>query len=224
MPKLADPEAAARRRLCRRRLDGRGRRPALRGDQSGHRRDAGRGGRPRRGRRPRRHRGGRARRFPAWARQDRQGSAPRSCARWFDLIMAAQEDLAQLMTAEQGKPLAETRGEVAYGASFIEWFAEEAKRVYGDVIPTHAAGKRILVLKQPIGVVGGDHALELPDRHDHPQGRARRSRPAARWWSSRRTRRRSRRWRWPSWPSAPACRRACSTSSPPRGPRRSARS
>ena len=91
--------------------------------------------------------------------------------KWFELIMAAQEDLAQLMTAEQGKPLAETRGEVAYGASFIEWFAEEAKRVYGDVIPTHAAGKRILVLKQPIGVVGGDHALELPDRHDHPQGR-----------------------------------------------------
>jgi succinate-semialdehyde dehydrogenase/glutarate-semialdehyde dehydrogenase len=72
---------------------------------------------------------------------------------WFDLIMAAQEDLARLMTAEQGKPLAETRGEVAYGASFIEWFAEEGKRVYGDVIPTHAAGKRILVFKQPVGVV-----------------------------------------------------------------------
>ena len=120
--------------------------------------------------------------------------------------MAAQEDLAQLMTAEQGKPLAETRGEVAYGASFIEWFAEEAKRVYGDVIPTHAAGKRILVLKQPIGVVDRDHAVELPDRHDHPQGRARRWPPAARWWSSRRTRRRSRRWRWPSWPTAPASR------------------
>ena len=73
--------------------------------------------------------------------------------RWFELIMAAQEDLAQLMTAEQGKPLAETRGEVAYGANFIEWFAEEGRRAYGDVIPTHAVGKRILVLKQPIGVV-----------------------------------------------------------------------
>jgi len=73
--------------------------------------------------------------------------------RWFELIMAAQEDLAQLMTAEQGKPLAETRGEVAYGASFIEWFAEEGRRAYGDVVPTHAAGKRILVLNQPIGVV-----------------------------------------------------------------------
>ncbi|HUZ12604.1 MAG TPA: NAD-dependent succinate-semialdehyde dehydrogenase [Caulobacteraceae bacterium] len=73
--------------------------------------------------------------------------------RWFELIMAAQEDLARLMTAEQGKPLAETRGEVAYGAAFVEWFAEEGKRVYGDVIPAHAAGKRILVLKQPVGVV-----------------------------------------------------------------------
>ena len=56
--------------------------------------------------------------------------------KWFDLIMASQEDLAQLMTAEQGKPLAESRGEIVYGASFIEWFAEEAKRVYGDTIPT----------------------------------------------------------------------------------------
>ena len=72
--------------------------------------------------------------------------------RWFGLIMDAQEDLARLMTAEQGKPLAETRGEVAYGASFIQWFAEEAKRAYGDVIPAHAEGKRILVLKQPVGV------------------------------------------------------------------------
>jgi succinate-semialdehyde dehydrogenase/glutarate-semialdehyde dehydrogenase len=72
--------------------------------------------------------------------------------RWFELVMAAQEDLAQLMTAEQGKPLAESRGEVAYGASFIEWFAEEGRRVYGDVIPSHAGGKRILVFKQSVGV------------------------------------------------------------------------
>ena len=90
--------------------------------------------------------------LPAWSARtakDRAGVL----RKWFELIMAAQEDLAQLMTAEQGKPLAETRGEVAYGASFIEWFAEEAKRAYGDVVPTHAAGKRILVLRQPIGVV-----------------------------------------------------------------------
>jgi len=90
--------------------------------------------------------------FPAWSAKTAKERAI-VLRRWFELIVAAQEDLAQLMTAEQGKPLAETRGEVAYGASFIEWFAEEGRRVYGDVIPTHAAGKRILVLKQPIGVV-----------------------------------------------------------------------
>src|SRR6202789_4317210 len=72
--------------------------------------------------------------------------------KWCDLLMATKEDLARLMTAEQGKPLAETRGEIAYGASFIEWFAEEGKRIYGDVIPTNQAGRRILVLKEPIVV------------------------------------------------------------------------
>ncbi|MGD1955643.1 MAG: NAD-dependent succinate-semialdehyde dehydrogenase [Sphingomonadales bacterium] len=70
----------------------------------------------------------------------------------FSLLMQHQEDLAQLMTAEQGKPLTESRGEIAYAASFIEWFAEEGKRTYGDVIPNHMPGKRILVIKQPVGV------------------------------------------------------------------------
>src|SRR3546814_15139577 len=73
--------------------------------------------------------------------------------RYFDLIMANQEALAALLTREQGKPLAEARGEIAYAANFIEWFAEEAKRVYGDVLSSHAGDKRIVVLKQPIGVV-----------------------------------------------------------------------
>jgi succinate-semialdehyde dehydrogenase/glutarate-semialdehyde dehydrogenase len=72
--------------------------------------------------------------------------------RWFELIVANTEDLALLMTSEQGKPLAESRGEVGYGASFVEWFAEEGKRVYGDVIPSPAADRRLVVLKQPIGV------------------------------------------------------------------------
>jgi succinate-semialdehyde dehydrogenase/glutarate-semialdehyde dehydrogenase len=72
--------------------------------------------------------------------------------RWFELVMAAQDDLGALLTAEQGKPLGEARGEIAMGAAFIEWFAEEARRVYGDVIPPHAADKRILVFKQPVGV------------------------------------------------------------------------
>jgi succinate-semialdehyde dehydrogenase/glutarate-semialdehyde dehydrogenase len=71
----------------------------------------------------------------------------------FDLMMANQEDLALILTAEQGKPLAEARGEIAYSANFIDWFAEEARRVYGDTIPAHAADKRIVVIKQPIGVV-----------------------------------------------------------------------
>ena len=73
--------------------------------------------------------------------------------RWFNLMMDAQEDLAQILTAEQGKPLAEARGEVAYGAAYIEWFAEEAKRVYGDTIPAPGEDKRIVVVKQPVGVV-----------------------------------------------------------------------
>jgi len=88
---------------------------------------------------------------PAW----RSRTAAERAAllkRWFDLIMANQEDLAALMTAEQGKPLAESRGEIAYAASFVEWFAEEGKRVYGDTIPAHERGTRILVLKEPIGV------------------------------------------------------------------------
>lgn len=92
-----------------------------------------------------------ARALPAW----RAKSAKERAAilrRWFDLIVSHTEDLAQLMTAEQGKPLAEARGEVAYGASFIEWFAEEAKRTYGDVIPSPSADRRLIVLKQPIGV------------------------------------------------------------------------
>jgi len=72
---------------------------------------------------------------------------------WFNLMMASQEDLAQILTAEQGKPLAEARGEVAYGANYIEWFAEEAKRIYGDTIPQPANDKRLVVIKQPVGVV-----------------------------------------------------------------------
>jgi len=83
--------------------------------------------------------------------------------KWYELMMAAQEDLAQLMTAEQGKPLAESRGEVAYGASFIEWFAEEGKRIYGDVIPANAAGRRIIVTKDPVGVVAAITPWNFPN-------------------------------------------------------------
>jgi succinate-semialdehyde dehydrogenase/glutarate-semialdehyde dehydrogenase len=89
--------------------------------------------------------------LPAWRAKTAKERA-NVLRRWFDLMMANQEDLASLMTAEQGKPLSESRGEIAYAASFLEWFGEEAKRVYGDVIPGHGPDKRIIVLKQPIGV------------------------------------------------------------------------
>jgi succinate-semialdehyde dehydrogenase/glutarate-semialdehyde dehydrogenase len=82
--------------------------------------------------------------------------------KWFDLVVASQDDLARLITLEQGKPLAESRGEVAYGAAFIEWFAEEAKRAYGDIIPSHARDKRLAVIKQPIGVVGSITPWNFP--------------------------------------------------------------
>lgn len=82
--------------------------------------------------------------------------------RWADLMMQHQEDLAQLLTAEQGKPLSEARGEVAYAASFLEWFAEEGKRAYGDVIPTHKPDSRILVLKEPVGVVAAITPWNFP--------------------------------------------------------------
>jgi succinate-semialdehyde dehydrogenase / glutarate-semialdehyde dehydrogenase len=89
--------------------------------------------------------------FPAWAAKPAKERA-QILRRWFDLIIAETEPLAQLMTAEQGKPLTESRGEVAYGASFIEWFAEEGKRAYGHTIPTTVASRRYLTIKQPIGV------------------------------------------------------------------------
>ena len=88
---------------------------------------------------------------PAWAAKTAKERAA-ILRKWNDLMMANQEDLAKLMTAEQGKPLTESKGEIGYAASFIEWFAEEGKRIYGDTIPPHAPDKRIVVLKQPIGV------------------------------------------------------------------------
>lgn len=82
--------------------------------------------------------------------------------RWYEMIMESQEKLARIITAEQGKPLAESREEIAYAASFIEWFAEEGKRLYGDTIPGHQADKRILVLRQPIGVVAAITPWNFP--------------------------------------------------------------
>jgi succinate-semialdehyde dehydrogenase / glutarate-semialdehyde dehydrogenase len=89
--------------------------------------------------------------LPAWRAQTAKERA-NILHQWFSLMMKHQEDLARIMTAEQGKPLTESRGEIAYAASFIQWFAEEGKRLYGDVIPSHQANTRIVILKEPVGV------------------------------------------------------------------------
>jgi succinate-semialdehyde dehydrogenase / glutarate-semialdehyde dehydrogenase len=99
--------------------------------------------------------------LPAWKGRTAKERAV-IMRRWFDLMVEHQEDLATLMTAEQGKPLAESKVEILYAASFIEWFAEEAKRIYGDVIPGHQSDKRILVLRQPVGVVAAITPWNFP--------------------------------------------------------------
>lgn len=99
---------------------------------------------------------------PAWANRTARERAD-ILLRWHDLLLDNQEDLARILTAEMGKPIAEARGEIAYGASFMRWFAEEARRVYGDIIPGHQRDKRIFVLKQPIGVVGAITPWNFPN-------------------------------------------------------------
>src|SRR6185312_6785545 len=99
--------------------------------------------------------------FPAWAAKTARERSS-MLRRWYELMLRHQEDLATIMTAEQGKPLAEARGEVAYAASFVEWFAEEAKRVYGELIPPHDASKRLMVLRQPVGVAAAITPWNFP--------------------------------------------------------------
>jgi succinate-semialdehyde dehydrogenase/glutarate-semialdehyde dehydrogenase len=99
--------------------------------------------------------------MPAWKARTAKERAV-IMRRWFNLMIDHQEDLATLMTAEQGKPLAESKSEIVYAASFIEWFAEEGKRLYGDIIPGHQADKRILVLRQPVGVVAAITPWNFP--------------------------------------------------------------
>jgi succinate-semialdehyde dehydrogenase/glutarate-semialdehyde dehydrogenase len=106
--------------------------------------------------------GAASRAWPAWRSKTARERAAVLRA-WFQLIITHQEDLARLMTAEQGKPMAESRGEVVYGASFIEWFAEEAKRVYGDTIPTVASDRRLLVFKEPVGVAAAITPWNFPN-------------------------------------------------------------
>jgi succinate-semialdehyde dehydrogenase/glutarate-semialdehyde dehydrogenase len=100
--------------------------------------------------------------WPAWRSRTAKDRAA-ILKRWNDLILANGEDLAKLMTAEQGKPLAESKGEIGYGASFVEWFAEEGKRVYGETIPSHAPDKRLLVFKEPVGVCAAITPWNFPN-------------------------------------------------------------
>jgi succinate-semialdehyde dehydrogenase / glutarate-semialdehyde dehydrogenase len=99
--------------------------------------------------------------LPAWRARTAKERA-NILRRWFDLMIENQEDLARLMTAEQGKPLAESKTEILYAASFLEWFGEEAKRLYGDIIPGHQGDKRIMVLRQPVGVVAAITPWNFP--------------------------------------------------------------
>ncbi len=99
--------------------------------------------------------------MPAWRAKTAKERAA-ILRKWFNLMMENQEDLAIMMTMEQGKPIAESRGEIAYAASFIEWFAEEGKRIYGETVPQHMADRRIIVLKEPIGVVGAITPWNFP--------------------------------------------------------------
>ena len=132
-----------------------------------------------------------SRAFPAWrAKTAKERSAV--LRKWNDLMLANADDLARILTAEQGKPLAEAKGEITIGAAYVEWFAEEAKRVYGDVIPTMANDRRLVVVKEPVGVCA---AIT----------------PAARSSSSPPKRPRSRRLRWPSSRNAPDFPAASST-------------
>jgi succinate-semialdehyde dehydrogenase/glutarate-semialdehyde dehydrogenase len=100
--------------------------------------------------------------FRSWRRTTAKERA-KLLRKWFDLMMENQEDLTVLMTHEQGKPLAESRGEIAYGASFVEWYGEEAKRVYGDIIPTVAGNRRLMVIKQPVGVCAAITPWNFPN-------------------------------------------------------------
>jgi succinate-semialdehyde dehydrogenase/glutarate-semialdehyde dehydrogenase len=140
-----------------------------------------------------------SRAFPAWRRKTARERAA-VMRRWFELMLASQDDLARLMTIEQGKPLTESKGEVVYAASFLEWFGEEAKRAYGDTIPNQQPDKRLVVVKEPIGVVAcitpWNFPLAMITRKAGPAIAS-----GARWCSSPRLRRRFRRSRSRSWPS-----------------------
>ncbi len=128
--------------------------------------------------------------------------------RWYHLILENAGDLAQILTAEQAKPLSESRGEVAYGASFVRWFAEEARRINGKIIPSPVACKKIFAMKEPVGVCAiitpWNFPIAMITRKVAPGLAA-----AARWSSNRRISRPVRQLRWRFWPNVRAFRQAC---------------
>jgi len=145
--------------------------------------------------------------WPLWRKKTAKERAA-IMRRWYELMLENADDLAMILTREQGKPLAEAKGEIIYAASFIEWFAEEGKRVAGDTLASPAADKRIVVTKEPVGVCAAITPWNFPAAMITRKVGPRWPR-VARSWSNLRKRRRFQRSRWPCWPSARGCPRAC---------------
>ena len=151
----------------------------------------------------------------AWAARTAKDRAT-VLRRWHDLLIENADDLAAILTAEMGKPLAEAKGEIIYGASFIEWFAEEAKRVYGEIIPPTQADKRIQVIRQPVGVVASITPWNFPNAMITRKAAPAPSPLAARWSRGRPRKPRSPRWPWRSLPNVRDSRPESSVSFHPR--------
>ncbi len=149
--------------------------------------------------------------FPAWAKLTAKQRS-NILRKWFELIVANREDLALILTSEQGKPLAEALGEVDIGAAYIEFFAEEARRVYGETIPTQRRGRAAARDQAADRRLRRDHAVEFPEFDDHPQSFAGARRRLHRGAEAGQRDAAHRRWRWRCWRRRRACPRACSTS------------
>ena len=147
--------------------------------------------------------------LPAWGAKPAKERAT-MLRRLHDLMMEHENDLAILITAEQGKPLAESKSEVAYAAAFIEWFAEEGKRLYGDVIPGHQPDKRIVVLRQPVGVVAAITPWNFPPRDDCAKIGASLWQQVVHSSANLPSKRRTQPWPWLNWARAPGFLLACS--------------
>jgi len=147
--------------------------------------------------------------YPSWRAKTAKERAA-ILRRWFELMQQHREDLAVLLTAEQGKPLAEARGEIDYAANYFEWFAEEGKRIYGDVIPPHQPDKRIVVLKEPVGVCAAITPWNFPSAMITRKAGAALAAGCPMVLKPRQPPLHSLRWPWRKWRHAPECRQECS--------------